>query len=310
MNATHLRIISCPREGGEMTGYNPDQQPKCRLTESTFRDDRLKPFFSKLLNLLAGWLTAGCCSSVKHCSPGLRKVVPQRSHNNVVNSYGSATRARPGPPVDVGIRHTVLQCALFTPPEAVPEAGLNLPHVAILSIAGLRRAWSLETAPREVVKGRAVADPDRSCTRNSCVRRAAEVFVTTVEPQIQLRGRVQLEADQRLIREYGDNRAVRTQGYVTAIRRSVAADAPATHRLYCEVELLRYYRQDKTKAQAATPRHVIVASQAVTEEPAECFDFVVAPAGLKGDLGDEIRGQIRRDAGRARGVAECETTVR
>src|SRR5437870_13289670 len=46
MNATHLRIISCPREGGEMTGYNPDQQPKCRLTESAFRDDRLKPFFS------------------------------------------------------------------------------------------------------------------------------------------------------------------------------------------------------------------------------------------------------------------------
>src|SRR3989454_6941072 len=39
MNATHLRIISCPREGGEMTGYNPDQQPKCRLTESAFRDD-------------------------------------------------------------------------------------------------------------------------------------------------------------------------------------------------------------------------------------------------------------------------------
>src|SRR2546425_1926879 len=34
MNATHLRIISCPREGGEMTGYNPDQQPKCRLTEA------------------------------------------------------------------------------------------------------------------------------------------------------------------------------------------------------------------------------------------------------------------------------------
>src|SRR5437879_2241137 len=49
MNATHLRIISCPREGGEMTGYNPDQQPKCRLTESAFRDDRLKPFFSNLL---------------------------------------------------------------------------------------------------------------------------------------------------------------------------------------------------------------------------------------------------------------------
>src|SRR3989441_12403433 len=40
MNATHLRIISCPREGGEMTGYNPDQQPKCRLTESAFRDDK------------------------------------------------------------------------------------------------------------------------------------------------------------------------------------------------------------------------------------------------------------------------------
>src|SRR5207302_9658104 len=39
MNATHLRIISCPREGGEMTGYNPDQQPKCRLTESAFRDE-------------------------------------------------------------------------------------------------------------------------------------------------------------------------------------------------------------------------------------------------------------------------------
>src|SRR2546425_10912356 len=49
MNATHLRIISCPREGGEMTGYNPDQQPKCRLTESAFRDDRLKPLFSNLL---------------------------------------------------------------------------------------------------------------------------------------------------------------------------------------------------------------------------------------------------------------------
>src|SRR2546425_902135 len=49
MNATHLRIISCPREGGEMTGYNPDQQPKCGLTESAFRDDRLKPFFSNLL---------------------------------------------------------------------------------------------------------------------------------------------------------------------------------------------------------------------------------------------------------------------
>jgi len=51
MNATHLRIISCPREGGEMTGYNPDQQPKCRLTESAFRDDRLKPFFSNVLRL-------------------------------------------------------------------------------------------------------------------------------------------------------------------------------------------------------------------------------------------------------------------
>src|SRR5205807_7851040 len=50
MNATHLRIISCPREGGEMTGYNPDQQPKCRLTQSAFRDDRLKPFFSNPLD--------------------------------------------------------------------------------------------------------------------------------------------------------------------------------------------------------------------------------------------------------------------
>src|SRR2546425_6760200 len=62
MNATHLRIISCPREGGEMTGYNPDQQPKCGLTEalsemwvdrSAFRDDRLKPFFSNLLSGIA-----------------------------------------------------------------------------------------------------------------------------------------------------------------------------------------------------------------------------------------------------------------
>src|SRR5437899_1536418 len=106
------------------------------------RNDNQKHFFSKLLSLLAGWLTAGCCSGVKHCSPGLRKVVAQGSHNDVINSYGFATGARPGPPVDVGIRHTVLQCALFTPPEAIPETGLNLPHVAILSIAGLRRAWS------------------------------------------------------------------------------------------------------------------------------------------------------------------------
>src|SRR3989442_3459329 len=44
MNATHLRIISCPGEGGEMTGYNPDQQPKCRLTESAFRDDSHKRY--------------------------------------------------------------------------------------------------------------------------------------------------------------------------------------------------------------------------------------------------------------------------
>src|SRR2546425_13379307 len=45
MNATHLRIISCPREGGEMTGYNPDQQPKCRLTEalSEMTAVRLRP---------------------------------------------------------------------------------------------------------------------------------------------------------------------------------------------------------------------------------------------------------------------------
>jgi len=39
-----------------MTGYNPDQQPKCRLTESAFRDDRLKPFFSNLL----GGAATGC----------------------------------------------------------------------------------------------------------------------------------------------------------------------------------------------------------------------------------------------------------
>ncbi len=25
-----------------MTGYNPDQQPKCGLTESAFRDDKLR----------------------------------------------------------------------------------------------------------------------------------------------------------------------------------------------------------------------------------------------------------------------------
>src|SRR5437879_13832294 len=99
-------------------------------------------------------------------------------------------------------------CPLY-PSRSGTEAGLNLPHVAILSIAGLRRAWSLETAPREVVKRRAVANPDGSCTRNSCVRRAAEVFVTTVEPQIQLRRRLQLEADPRPIREDGYNRGVR-----------------------------------------------------------------------------------------------------
>src|SRR2546422_5331613 len=68
------------------------------------RNDNQKHFFSKLLSLLAGWLTAGCCSGVKHCSPGLRKVVAQGSHNDVINSYGFATGARPGPPVDVGIR--------------------------------------------------------------------------------------------------------------------------------------------------------------------------------------------------------------
>jgi len=33
-----------------MTGYNPDQQPKCRLTQSAFRDDRWKPFFSNQLS--------------------------------------------------------------------------------------------------------------------------------------------------------------------------------------------------------------------------------------------------------------------
>src|SRR3989442_15952919 len=74
------------------------------------RNDNQKHFFSKLLSLLAGWLTAGCCSGVKHCSPGLRKVVAQRSHNNVVNSYGSATGACPGPPVRSEERRVGKEC--------------------------------------------------------------------------------------------------------------------------------------------------------------------------------------------------------
>src|SRR6266849_5252489 len=255
----------------------------------------------QLASKRARWLTPRCCSGVEHCSPGLRKVVPERSHNNIVDSYGPAAGACPGPAVHVGIRHTILQRTLFTAPDAVPEAGLNLPYIAILSIAGLRREWSFETAPGEAVKGRAVADPDRRCTRRGCVGRAAEVLIASVEPQIQLRRRVQLEADQRLIGEDGDNRAVRTQGHVAAIRRSVAADTPATQALYHEVELLGNYRQDDAKAQAAASRRMIAAGEAVAEEPAECFDLVVTPAGLKGDLGDEIRRPIGRDAGRARG---------
>src|SRR5713226_1203273 len=255
---------------------------------------------------LARWLTPRCCSGVEHCSPGLREVVPERSHNNIVDSYGPANGACPGPAVHVGIRHTVLQRTLFTPPDAVPETGLNLPYVAILSIA--RRACGLGDAPGKVDKGRAVANPHRWCTRR--VGRAAEVLIATVEPQIQLRRRVQLEANQRLIGEDGDNCAVRTQGYVAAIRRSVAADAPAAQALYHEVELLGNYRQDDAKAQAAASYRMIGAGEAVAEKPAEQFDFVVAPAGLKGDLGDEIRRPIGRDAGRARGVAKCETAVR
>lgn len=70
-------------------------------------------------------------------SPGLREVIPQRSHHDVVNPYrvadsdGCANRPRPGPAVHVGIGHSVLHRALFALPEPVPEAGLNLPHVAI-----------------------------------------------------------------------------------------------------------------------------------------------------------------------------------